>query len=48
MIEIDLEADEIQALNHLDREPVAVTDQLEDVPVDNCSSLLNSTEDEAP
>ena len=47
-IEIDLEADEIQAPNYLDEEPVAVADQPEDEPVDNCSSLLNSTEDEAP
>ena len=36
IIEIDLEADEIQAPNHLDGEPVAAADQPEDVPVDNC------------
>ena len=48
VIEIDLEADEIQAPNHLVGEPVAVADQPEDVPVDNCSSLISSTEDEAP
>ena len=47
VIEIDLEADKIQAPNHLDGEPVTVTDQPEDVPDDNCSSLLNSTEDKA-
>ena len=47
-IEIDLETDKIQAPNHLEEEPVAVADQPEDVPIDNCSSLLNSTEDEAP
>ena len=42
--EIDLKADKMQAPNHLDGEPVAVADQPEDVTVDNCSSLLNSTE----
>ena len=47
-IEIDLMADDIQALHHLVGEPVVEADQPEDVSVDNCSSLLNSTEDEAP
>ena len=47
-IEIDLKADDIQVPNRLVGEPVAEADQPEDISVDNCSSLLNSTEDEAP